>query len=367
MKPAGNSYLIQLDGLRFIAIGLVLVDHFLAEINKIPLGPLGVTLFFVLSGFLITRILINSRTRYEGQPGGFKAYLKRFFVRRSLRIFPVYYACILTLFVLDVPPVRDTFAWCMLYGTNIYMAVNQTWMGVIDHFWSLSVEEQFYVFFPFVIFLIPRRMLVPGMVLMVIISLVFRMYFYYSGYSWIVNYVSMPACLDAFGLGAFMAWLLVHHPGKFQALFSRSYLIVAGLLVWIAVVYWSKTFPEVRNVASDVWERLAGSVFCFFLIGKAILGFDGGMKRFLENPAVLYMGKISYGLYAYHNLVYNHYHTPPTHPSLRALHKIGQYLPALSQNIVFQSLYFFTLTLLIATLSWYLMEKPINNLKDKYS
>jgi peptidoglycan/LPS O-acetylase OafA/YrhL len=344
-KQHTNNYLVQLDGLRFVAIALVLVDHFTAAVNKIPFGPLGVNLFFVLSGFLITRILITSREKFKDSQNGFQSYFKRFFIRRSLRIFPVYYLCILLLFVFNVPPVREKLGWFMFYGANIYMAVNQTWMGVVDHFWSLSVEEQFYIIFPVVIFFLPKKWLVPAFIAMLLGSLVFRMYFFFSGYNWIVNYVSMPACLDSFGLGAFMAWLLLFRPEQYRKVFGNGLLVVAGLLLWVGVVYWGKTFEQPKNVATDVWERLAGSVFCFFLIGKGVLGYGGFVKQFLENGVVLYLGKISYGLYAYHNLVYNHFHSPPDHPTL----------------------FFFTITVAVASLSWYCMEKPINNLKDKWT
>ncbi|MFA7472212.1 MAG: acyltransferase [Spirosomataceae bacterium] len=366
-KQKTSSYLIQLDGLRFIAIALVLVDHFTAAINKIPMGPLGVNLFFVLSGFLITRILINSREKFKNNPQGFKGYFRRFFIRRSLRIFPVYYLCIFLLFVFNVPPVREKLPWFLTYTSNIYMAINQTWMGVVDHFWSLSVEEQFYILFPLVIFFTPKRWFVTVFISMLIISLLFRAYFFFAGYSWIVNYVSMPACLDSFGLGALMAWLLLFRPHLYSRIFRNSIGVIAGLLLWIVVVYWSKSFDQPKNFATDVVERLAGSIFCFFLIGKGVLGYQGWMKLFLENRVVLYLGKISYGLYAYHNLVYNHYHSPPTHPTLRVLRKIETYLPAMANNLLLESLYFFTITVAVASLSWYIMEKPINALKDKWT
>ena len=364
-KQHTGSYLVQLDGLRFVAIALVLVDHFTAAINKIPMGPLGVNLFFVLSGFLITRILINSREKFKGNPQGFRDYFKRFFIRRSLRIFPVYYLCILLLFILNVPPVREKLPWFLTYTSNIYMALHQTWMGMVDHFWSLSVEEQFYLLFPAVIFFTPKRFFVPVFVLMLGISLAFRAYFYLAGYSWIVNYVSMPACLDSFGLGAFMAWLLLFRPQQFTRIFSKGVYVVAGLALWVLVVYWSKTFEQPKNIATDVWERLAGSVFCFFLIGKGVLGYEGVMKGFLENRVILFLGKISYGLYAYHNLVFNHFHSPPNHPTLRVLRKLEQYAPFLTHNLVFESLFFFAITVVVASISWYVMEKPINDLKDK--
>ncbi|HEV7349483.1 acyltransferase [Telluribacter sp.] len=373
MRTVSNGYLIQLDGLRFVAVALVLVDHWLAEINKIPLGPLGVTLFFVLSGFLITRILMVSKEKTEGQPGGLGKYLRKFYIRRTLRIFPVYYLSIFVLYVLDVPPVRDTIWWCVLYATNIYIAVNQKWLGVIDHFWSLAVEEQFYLFFPFFIFFLPRRWLVPSLAVMAVCSLLLRMYFYYQGYEWVVNYVSMPTCLDSFAMGGFMAWLQLKRFELFKKVFSKTIWIWLGLASWILVVSWSKTNVDamdprtIHNVANDVWERFFASIFCSFLIGKAVLGFEGGMKWFLENSVSNYLGKISYGLYVYHNFVYNHFHITATHPTIRMLNKIYQYIPVLKGVTAFEIVFFFMLTTLVAAFSWHFIEKPINNLKDRYA
>src|SRR5690606_17714291 len=143
--------------------------------------------------------------------------------------------------------------------------------------------------------------------------------------------------------------------------------VIAGLLLWIVVAYWSKSFVQSTNFATDVVERLAGSIICSFLSGKVVQGYQGWIRLILANRVVLYLGKISYGLYAYHNLVYNHFHSPPTHPTLRVLRKIESYLPAMANNLLLESLYFFTITVAVASLSWYIMEKPINSLKDKWT
>ncbi len=367
MRKTSSGYYLQLDGIRFIAVTLVLVDHLLAKINTIPLGPLGVNLFFVLSGFLITGILIKSREKNEGTPGGFGRYLKKFYIRRTIRIFPIYYLTIALLYLFDVPPVRDTVWWCFLYGTNIWIAVNQHWMGSIDHFWSLAVEEQVYIFMPFLIFLTPKKWFVQVFFSMSVMSILLRLYFHLSGYDWVVPYVTMPACLDAFGIGAFMAWLRIHHPEKFISLFSKSWLVWLSLAGWILVIFWAKSFPETHNIANNVFDRLFASVFGFFLIGNAVVGYKGAMGWLLESPVASYLGKISYGMYLYHNFVYNHYHSGPTHPTVRLMNKIYQYVPALSHSLLFEFILLFSLTVMVASVSWFVIEKPINALKDRYA
>ncbi|WP_221393298.1 acyltransferase [Dyadobacter sp. NIV53] len=367
MRATAQGHILQLDGIRFIAVALVLFDHLLVGVNIIPFGPLGVTIFFVLSGFLISRILLKSKDKTSDEPGGFKKYLRKFLIRRTIRIFPVYYLTIAILYVLNVPPVRDKLAWLALYGTNIYIAINQHWMGSVDHFWSLAVEEQVYLFFPFLIFFVARKNLITWLAIMGVISVALRFYFFYSGKEWFVSYVTMPACLDSFALGGLMAWLQLYKKEVFQKLFSKSWPVLLGLLSWMLLHYWSKTSGELYNVANVVLDRLVSSVFCFFLIGRAVMGFGGLFGMFLENPVSVYLGKISYGLYLYHNFVYNHFHSGSTHPTVRLLHKIYQYIPELQGSLAFEASLVVLLTILVSSVSWFFFEKPINALKDRYA
>ncbi|RRB18436.1 acyltransferase [Larkinella knui] len=361
------SYLTQLDGVRFIAVALVLYDHWMAERNSLPLGPLGVTIFFVLSGFLITRILLSSKEKLAGRPDGLSFYLKTFYIRRTIRIFPLYYFSLLILFIANVPLVREKIVWCVLYATNIYIAYYQQWMGVIDHFWSLAVEEQVYLIFPLLLFFVPRRQVPLTMWLLIAGSVCFRYFLYTQHYSWVVAYVFTPACLDSFGLGALLAYLWLYKKEWLQKLFSTSTGFVASLAVYVLLVGVAKSYDDPHNVVAEVWDRLAGSVLGFFLIGRAAIGFKGWMRWFLENPVSRYLGQISYGLYIFHNLIYNFYHTPPSHPTIRIWNKMTTLVPAIDQFFVLKFFYFAILTVIVASLSWFLLEKPINSLKDRFS
>ena len=371
MHVNSKGHILQLDGIRFIAIALVLLAH-LTD-TYLPLGELGVTMFFVLSGFLISRILMQSRDKLQDQPGGFKKYLRKFLIRRTIRIFPVYYLCILILFILGEPSVHEHLGWLVFYGTNIYMAVHETWMGSVDHLWSLAVEEQVYIFFPFLIFFVPKRSFVSVLLVMGLLSVLLRMYFYFTGKSWIVSYVSMPACLDSFAFGGFMAWLQLYKTDTFAKLFSKYWLVVIGVTFWILVNYWSNyiwhhELPANKyNIVKIVLDRLSASVFCFFLIGSAVVGYKGLMAGFLENRVSVYLGKISYGVYLYHNFVFNHYHSGPTHPVVRFFNRVYRHFPELRDFQAFQVLVVCLLTIMVAAVSWHFFEKPINALKDKYA
>ena len=375
-RPALN-HLRQLDGIRFVAVAMVLFDHWMAGRVEMPLGALGVTIFFVLSGFLITRILLSSKDKLSKEPnGGIGKYLKTFYIRRTLRIFPVYYLTLFVLYAVNEPPVRRTFGWLALYATNIYMAYFTTWMGTVDHLWSLAVEEQVYLFFPLLLFFVPRRWVPATALLMIVGAVAMRYVLYRARMPWFIGYVTMPACLDSFGLGAIMAFWWLYQRDRFERVFQHSIWIWVSVALLVGVAVYTKILPAIpdstglpghHNIMSDVWERLAASLIGFFLIGRAVLGFGGPMKWLLENPVSQYMGRISYGLYLYHNFVFNIYHTQPTHFTVRAWRRITDVLPFLNSSYFFQFSFFLALTITLATISWYLIERPINNLKDRFS
>lgn len=366
-QPSSHSYFPQLDGVRCLAVLLVLVDHWLAERNTLPLGPLGVNLFFVLSGFLISRILMQSKLQDQARNRSHWFSFKQFYIRRSLRIFPVYYLSVLVLWVLQSPSVLGKMPWHLLYATNLYIAIKGTWLGVTDHFWSLAVEEQFYLFFPLLIFLVPVRYFVPLFVGLGVFSIGLRVVLFATQQEWMVQYVSMPTCLDAFGVGAGLAYWFEFRPEVAKRFFAKSVYFWLSLGLLVATMAYGKTFDSIRNLSTEVLERSVGSVFAFFMIGKAVIGWNGLAKWLLENPVSSYLGRVSYGLYVYHNFVYNYYHTPPDHPTLRALRRIAQYFAPLETSVGWQLLFFFGLTLGLATVSWYLLEKPINGLKRHFS
>lgn len=140
----------QLDSLRAIAVGTVLLFHYheASLVGRfIPIGDIGVRLFFVLSGFLITGILL----RNGGQFGGLVA----FYARRAIRLLPLYYAVIALMLLAD-PAVRDDWPYYLFHGVNVLLVVEQRWVNG-TWFWSLAAEEQFYLLWPAAILMLSRR------------------------------------------------------------------------------------------------------------------------------------------------------------------------------------------------------------------
>ena len=135
----------ELDGLRAFAFAAVAVHHWRPRHFDFPLVS-GVHLFFVLSGFLITGILLDARTRNETSASqGVLPTLRAFYVRRFLRIFPLYYAALAIATWFDVAGLRQSWPWHASYLSNYQIFLKNDWIGLVGHFWTLAVEEQFYL------------------------------------------------------------------------------------------------------------------------------------------------------------------------------------------------------------------------------
>jgi len=150
-----SSHMPQLDALRAFAVAGVAYFHWIPKKYhySIPFWA-GVPLFFVLSGFLISSILIQCR--HYGDPW---FAMRAFYARRFLRIFPLFYSIIVAAYVLNLAPMRETVLWHVSYLSNFYFFFHQGWNGNVSHFWSLAVEEQFYLFWPAIVLFAPTQRL----------------------------------------------------------------------------------------------------------------------------------------------------------------------------------------------------------------
>lgn len=265
----------QMDGLRFIAITMVLIEHFIYQYGKIiHAGYFGVDLFFVLSGFLITEGLLLNREEDMTQ----KKIITNFYIKRFLRIFPIYY---LVLFIawFTYPDFSEVAPWAFTYTVNYYEFFTGEYPpNAFSHLWSLSVEEQFYIFWPFlIIFIRSRKAVLFSILLVMAASLV-----YFTLYT---NYVMLQARMFSLCFGGLLAYIKLYHSGFYSSNISRNSLII---LVSAIILYF-------------IQHNIALSVFSLMLVYLASNNaFTGIMKKMLEHPAVLYIGKVSYGIYLYH-------------------------------------------------------------------
>ena len=238
-----------LDGVRGLAVAAVMFFHFVAHgpgFNAWPTwfrntalaGWVGVDVFFVLSGFLITRILLNLR----GRPGAMRV----FYVRRALRIFPLYYAVVAGAAVVMLVRSRlhpQPIEWWNLaavltYLTNFNVAA-QDWGAAtfrsvqLTHLWTLAIEEQFYLLWPLVVLYLPRRAIAAGCVGMILFAPLFRVLLMRGGADVTDLYVLTPGRIDALAWGALVAIIEFARPQSLRffslALFVVGLLAVAGI------------------------------------------------------------------------------------------------------------------------------------------
>ena len=348
-KPA-RDYMPQLDALRALAVAAVAWSHWAPhELHGgILWGPYGVKLFFVLSGFLITNILLDCRAAADDAPGGLWLALRSFYVRRFLRLFPLYYATLLLAALCSVRPVRETLGWTLSYTANFYFFQRGGWNGVISHFWSLAVEEQFYLFWPWVIMFLPARWLKPAVIGTVVASAGTWLALAIANIHSPVMATLPMLCCDALGLGAVLA--LVSDVATRQRLGRLALQI--GLPCWLAAESLSRfgiTHPLL------FWLQQESVLLVFvWLIERAAVGFTGVTRRILENRVLVWLGTISYGLYILHNFA-------PTilWPLARALDLPRWATRGLPNRILLLSL----ITIGLAWVSWIVMEQPIQRWK----
>ena len=252
------------------------------------LGWVGVQLFFVLSGFLITGILQRAR----GSP--LRTYLRNFYGRRVLRIFPLYYAYLAVLGVavlLGKMPdgVAERLSYASVYLSNHYTGSHAGAL-LLSHFWSLAVEEQFYLVWPFLIFFCPDHWLRRVLVVLVLVGIPIRylvnFYFELPGYVAITH-------VDAFAIGALSAL----YPWRVRA----GWATVSIVALWgLGLVLLAHSVPIAHGVYG--WGYIVG--LSVVNAGSALLIEALVGRQFLpglfENSVMRYCGKISYGIYIFH-------------------------------------------------------------------
>jgi peptidoglycan/LPS O-acetylase OafA/YrhL len=359
-----------LDGLRAIAFLLVFFFH----VYWLQVGWVGVQLFFVLSGFLITRILMDMKTSLAGA-----AYFIKFYGRRFLRVFPLYYFYLLVITLIvnwmisnQLAPkymrlFHDQLPYAIAYIYNFYTAsaLFERFLSFLTHLWSLAVEEQFYFIWPLLILLVPRARYKTAFLSVIGLSILFRLWVSiwdpatmtaFNPDSVKVIYLLPFSHLDAFALGALLTVTDIPK-ARTQFIALLIGLPVFGILMeYIAIGQWdiSSTFGFpflLRFAGKSVWGYTAlNYLFAVLIFGVARLGW---FERILESRPLAYLGKISYGLYIYH-LAILWFVTVPFGLSSESSFPLVNAVAGL------------ILTIVIASLSYHLLEKPLMDLKDRF-
>jgi len=374
-SDSSRIYIPSLDGLRAVAILGVLFRHMTVIepsgryealfIRLLDLGWIGVDLFFVLSGFLITGILMDTKK----EPN----YFRNFYVRRALRIFPLYYFYLgLVLFLIPYIMIRinkrldhDIMQegwWFWLYLSNIYYSMGgDVHRGPLMVTWSLAVEEQFYLIWPTVVFLCRPRILMKICFGLIVGALFFRLSLVLAGVGVFPVYSLLPCRIDTLATGALIAILT-----RSQTPIARSTTIAKATLFASFITMLGIWTVGGTSEYSNKWWLTIGftslSIFFASLLWVVLTAKGNHFgNRFLKIRPMVFIGKISYGIYLIHTLTIlfiQRYVFDPVKTSL-----IGE------SHFFSQLLFFITCfiaVLLLASFSWHFLEKNILKLKHLF-
>lgn len=361
-----GKHLPELDGLRGLAVLLVTVYRFTRDVptssvsgellhGMVILGQRGVDLFFVLSGFLITGVLLDAANDPHR--------IRNFFARRTLRIFPLYFVS-LVLFVLLLPKIwpvpifveaQENQFYLWTYLTNFRMAYIGDWnFGALDPFWSLSVEEHFYLLWPFLILFIGMRRTFAVAMGFAFVCALSRIGFSALHSTGVAPDVASFFRFDGLLIGAAIA-ALARSPGALERFRPYAKLsIVPITLVCLILAY---KFNRLLTISHTAWAVLWGA----FLILLVTAPRDGLLARFMRDTKLRRLGKYSYAMYVFQSplivLVAGVWSVPI----------IDQWLSTNSAESALPTIVYavgmFALTFAAGVLSWYALESHCLKLK----
>lgn len=344
------NYYKELDGVRAVAALLVMLLHFfngntgnsfIALLCKkvFLIGEVGVTLFFVLSGFLITRILLVSKHE--------KNYFSYFYIRRTLRIFPLYYLFLIIYYLLMpflIPINSDGGIYYWFYLQDLAITFQWITNGPI-YFWSLAVEEHFYLFWPLIIWYFKNKQIVFIVFAILLLAFFVRL--------WLLFIHKEPfyftfSRIDELSIGALLA---IQEAEKKWTIKSKNKFLLIFVCITIPFIVLFTKFSGLANPVIQVVKFIFMAFASYGLIGYIInANKDNLLKKILKSKPFLFTGKISYGLYVYHSLCFT---------------IMDKYFPINSLGLRF--LISFSFCFIIASLSYYLFERFFLKLKLSFS
>jgi len=302
------KYYKELDGVRGLAAIMVMLFHyinglsysssFFQSIKKLTfLGQTGVSLFFVLSGFLITRILIKQKDK--------SYYFKYFYYRRALRIFPLYFLFLFIYFIITGVLTHsfnlNNIFYYVVYIQNFAMTFQWNISGP-EHLWSLAVEEHFYIFWPFIIFLVSSKYLSKFVVAMIILSISVRVFLLQQN---LETFYFTFSRLDELSFGCLLALKeLRDYTEKKKFKFNKTTYVFFTLSILTAFFVWY-LFSGKNNYGLQIFKYTFLGFIYYICIGSIIqLHSKNWLKKIFLSKVLCFSGGISYGLYIYHPLCF---------------------------------------------------------------
>lgn len=357
MKKNSTYYhIIHLDGIRGLSVILVIFHHFFEFIKFSEFCYIGVDSFFVLSGFLITGILLRNN--------GSQFYFRNFYIKRMLRIFPLYYLTLILFFILY--PMLNL-NWIYKYD---YLCNNQLWFWtffqnwliiydgwlpnrILGHFWSLAIEEQYYFVWPFLVYFLSKNKLVFLCVILFFLSPILRHLNTELPYVYVCTFTR----LEGLVLGSLIAILFENN--KININNYKYYIYIIMIFIVLYFSFQDKwTLGELYNM--KIGYTLTPLFFSLLLLSTFIDNKPGKYLRFFFSNSILtFTGKISYGLYIYHNIFFYLFR-----PHLeRFLSKFSQNISIVNIEI---GLILIVFTYMVSYISFLFFESKITNMKHLF-
>ena len=350
----GLKYMPQLDGLRAIAVLMVMAEHWTSYSHRLYIhwGAYGVQLFFVLSGYLITGILLNCRDTKHSR----LQELRIFYIRRFLRIFPIFYLTLGVTFIIGFSAVRETFWWHFFYLSNLFLGLRTDVWGYVNHLWSLSVEEQFYLIWPWLMLFVSPQRLKRAIVLAFMLAPLCKIILWLFESPVVCFHVLPIASFDGLGFGSLLAYLKYRSRISGAPMPHRS-LNSAALLGLASCIALERIARKGTVAPLNIFGNTMLALPLGWIVFRSAEGFPKPFAHLLDNKIAIYLGKISYGLYLMHPFVSYGFKLIELEVNVPQVH-----IPQLSQPH-FRIPILFSATVLLASLSWFFLEKPINRLK----
>ena len=356
-----------LDALRGVAVLLVLAHRF--DVTPTPHslparivgalmegGWVGVQLFFVLSGFLITGILLDSR----GSPG----YYRAFFARRVLRIFPLYYFALAVAFVVlplatgNQPDGYQHQLWLWTYLSN-WAAPLGLGVAAFPHFWSLAIEEQFYLLWPFVVRMLAPRRLAALCVVLTVVALASRFVLRALGVAPDVPYQNTLCRVDALAMGAIAAWAL-RVPALARRVTERCRaVVITTFALFVAGGIVTQGYPRDGLATQTIGYSILAWTSLVALVVAVLVQARGGRPAAMLAPAALRsVGRYSYAMYIFHVPIHHEI-------GVRLLARLGLTNPPIGVTLGY-FVVMSALTYAVAFASYHLLEKHFLRQKKRF-
>jgi peptidoglycan/LPS O-acetylase OafA/YrhL len=314
--------------------------------NLIQNFDLGVEFFFLISGFLITYLMLS-----EIQCVG-KLNIPKFYMRRLLRIWPLYFLILcITPFIARWTDSAEPHYWWNIFFANNYITIFQKFHEPgLAHYWSICVEEHFYLVWPILLFVFPVKRLPLLFATLIFLSILSRWYYFQTSPEWLNHAKLNTICrMDTLAIGGWLAWLMHYKPFQIN---TNGWIRALVYITFVMLLCFDDTH-QTESFFLVAFKRLVYTTFFCFLLLNYLYN-PQAWFNFKKKNILHYLGKISFGIYMYHNILFG------------IIFKKIIWNNNLFGFWIFWVIYL-SIVLVIAVLSFELFEKHILKLKDRFA